>query len=151
MPAARTADDKLLALLARMPAPMETSDILEALHWSRQNLMLVVKRLVDDGLVVRMRGECTGDMGRPQTAYALRGAPTDNDVRQPLTNNTVVVTPTDQEARVVRMLSRWFAEIEYITGPEKSQRSTLHIKMLRAFQPGRERPEPVRIVAKAAA
>lgn len=151
MPAARTADDKFLALLARMPAPMETVDIAQALGWSTRNVLLVASRLEDVGKVVRTRGEA-GANGRPQAQFSLPGALSPGTPKlMPLAPDTVVVTPTGEEARVIGMKGRSFCEFEYVTGPERFQRGTLHIALLRAFQPGRERPEPVRIVAKEAA
>jgi hypothetical protein len=151
MAAPRTADDKFLALLGRMPAPMETSDIAEALGWSRQNVVLVSSRLVREGKVVRACGESERS-GRPPTCFSLPGAvPLPGAQKHaPLLPDTYVVTPSGEEARVIGMRGRSFAEFEYVTGPERFQRGTLHISLLRPFQPGRERPEPVRISKVAA-
>src|SRR5689334_18912472 len=99
MPAARTADDKLLALLARMPAPMETGDIAEALGWSRQNVVLVAGRLVKAELLVRLDGERDGEAGRPQAQFALPGSVCKAGLPRPLpiAPNTYVVTPSGEE------------------------------------------------------
>lgn len=151
MPQPRSADDKFLALLGRMPAPMETPDIAEALCWSRQNVQLVGSRLERAEKVVRTKGARDGDVGRPSDAWALPGTiPTAAEERPlPIQKDTIVVTPSGEEARVVGMRGRAFVEFEYVTGPERFQRGTLHVKLLRPFQPGRERPEPVRVVEAA--
>ncbi len=146
MPAPRTADDKFLALLARMPGPLDTIEIAQELSWSRQNAQLVASRLERDGRIVRMKGERDGSTGRPADQYTLPElAPAGTPKLQPLAQDTYVVTPSGEEARVIGSRGRSFAEIEYVTGPERFQRATLHIRLLRPFQPGRERPEPVRI------
>lgn len=146
MPAPRSADDKLLALLGRMPAPLEIADIARALNWSRQNARAVSLRLERAHRVTIVLGERAGGVGRPPQLVALPGG--EPPARAPLPRlepDTYVVTPTGQEARVVGMRARSFVEFEYVTGPERFTRSTLHVRLLRPFQPGRERPEPVRI------
>ncbi len=62
--------------------------------------------------------------------------------------NTIVVTPSGREARVIAMRPDSFVEIEYLQvriGHEP--RTTVHASLLRAFQAGRERPDPVRITS----
>lgn len=147
MPAPRTADDKFLALLARMPAPMDTMDIVAALCWSRQNVRAVGARLERAEKVVRVKGECDGTTGRPADMWALAGTVEKRSVVGPkaIAPDTIVVTPSGEEARVIGMRGKAFVEFEYITGPERFQRGTLHVALLREFQPGRARPEPVRI------
>lgn len=142
----RTSDDKFLALLARMPAPMELAEICTALAWSRQHARQVALRLAREGSVVKFDAASSGTVGRPSDAFALPGAmPLPGARLKALEPHTVVVTPTNEEARVIGMRGRSHAELEYITGPERFQRAVIHLVLLRAFQPGRERPEPVRI------
>ncbi len=146
-----TADNKLLALLERMPGPLATGEIAEALGWSRDNVLLVAWRLVHQRRVERFEGECEGGMhgsGRPPLMFALAGlaGPADARPAAALAPNTYVVTPTGEEARIVRTRGS-FAEFEYVTGPERFQRGTLHVRLLKPFQPGRERPAPARVVA----
>lgn len=142
----RSSDDKLLALLARMPAPMELAEICKALAWSRQHGRVVALRLVCEHRVVWISAERSGLVGRPSHAFHLPGALPPAGARpRALEPLTIVVTPTNEEARVIGMRGRSHAELEYITGPERTQRAVIHLALLRAFQPGRERPEPVRI------
>lgn len=152
MAAARTADDKFLALLALEPSPMGTTDIAEKLAWSRQNVRSVGARLEREGRVERVKGEGDGTTGRPADAWALAGTGGKLAVvsLKKLKEDTIVVTPSGEEARVIGPAGRSFVEFEYITGPERFQRGTLHISLLREFQPGRGRPDPVRIVEKVA-
>ncbi len=146
MPAARTADDKFLALLARRPAPMSSGEIGASLGWSRQNVALVAGRLVRAGQVVRLVRERDGVSGRPPALYGLPGAaPREaTPCPVPLEAHAYVVTPSNEEARVVRLRAPAHAEIEYMSGPERFQRAVIHVSLLRAFQPGGERPAPAR-------
>jgi hypothetical protein len=141
----RTADGKFLSLLARMPAPMETGDIATALAWSRQMVAQVGERLARQGRVTVASGEREGRVGRPSRLFALPTAAMPIAARgEPaLEPHTVVVTPSGEEARVIGRRGRSFYEIEYITGPERFTRTTLHVRLLSPFQAGRARPEPV--------
>jgi hypothetical protein len=61
--------------------------------------------------------------------------------------HTIVLAPSGREARVIAMRADGFVEIEYLQvrlGHEP--RAVVHAKLLRAFQAGRERPDPVRII-----
>lgn len=146
----RSSDDKFLALLARMPGPMDLNEICDELAWSRQRGAQVAHRLVKDRKVIQVEGRRNGHIGRPSLSFVLPGAlpPSGAPQRAQLEPNTYVLTPTGQEARVIGMRGRAFAEFEYVTGPERFQRGTLHISLLRPFQPGRARPAPVRIAVK---
>lgn len=142
----RTADDKLMALLARMPAPLEVKELAAHLRWSRERARQVAFRLRDAGRVAVVPGAAA--LGRPPLLVSLpeqAPAPGVEVMPAPLAPHTVVVTPSGEEARVIRMHGRSHAEFEYITGPERFQRGELHISLLRPFQPGRDRPEPARV------
>lgn len=141
----RSGDDKFLALLARMPGAMELTEICEALSWSRQRGAQVAMRLVDEGRIVRIDAKSNGAMGRPSHAFRLPSALPVAGAPALLEPHTYVLTPSDQEARVIGMRGRSYAEFEYVTGPERFQRGVLHISLLRPFQPGRARPAPARI------
>ncbi len=147
MPRTRTADDKLLALLARVPAPMHAGAIAEALGWSRANALLVASRLLNAKRLVRTDGERDGANGRPPFLFSLPAAlpPAETPRLAPLVPQSYVVTPSNAEARVVRMCGRSHAEVEYVNGPERFQRAVIHIALLRPFQLGGARPGPVRI------
>lgn len=151
----RTADDKVLALLARMPAPLAITEIGAALAWTQQRARVVVLGLARAGQVVRIPEYHGGAVGRPSDAFALpRMVPQPGDPRaRMLERDTVVITPSGEEARIMGMRGRHHHEVEYLTGPERFQRAVIHRTLLREIQPGRARPEPVRIAAcgKAAA
>lgn len=147
MARARIADDKLLTLLAVATAPMETSAIAGALNWSRQHALEVGKRLASEKRVVLVEGERNGSLGRPALLFALPTMALQSARLEAmkLEKDTYVVTPSGAEARVVKPRAASFVEIEYMTGPERFTRTTLHHSLLRAFQPGRGRPMPVRL------
>lgn len=143
----RTSDDKFLALLARMPGPLELTDACEQLSWSRQRGGQVSARLVDEGRIIRIDSRRDGMTGRPSASFALPNALPPPGAGHPTTfePHTYVLTPSGQEARVIGMRGRSYAEFEYVSGPERFQRGVLHITLLRPFQPGRARPAPVRV------
>jgi|CXWL01.1.fsa_nt_gi hypothetical protein len=147
MPAPRTSDERFLKLLERMPAPMDTGDIASTLGWTRQNVQLVGSRLERAEKVVRLKGERDGSTGRPADSWALTGTVPKGSVAavKQIAPDSIVITPTGEEARVIGAKGKCFVEFEYITGPERFQRGTLHVNLLREYQPGREKPEPVRI------
>jgi hypothetical protein len=152
----RTADDKVLALLARVARPLERGEIAEHLGWSKQRVGTVVLRLAQEEtprVVITVGESKPGEEGgRPPALYSLPGMEPfkAGDVTLPYYEpHTAVVTPSGREARVVRMCGD-FVEIEYVEvrlGHEP--RTTVHASLLRAYQPGRERPDPVRILADA--
>lgn len=143
----RSSHDKLLAVLERMPAPMDAGDLAHALGWSESRVRQVARELESAGSVQRVPGAVGEGRGPRAFLYALPGAlppmPPDTPA---LDKHTVVVTPNNQEARVLGRVEGHFYEIQYLTGPEKFQTTTLHGNLLRPFQPGRERPDPVRTV-----
>lgn len=148
MSRARPNDEKLLALLARMPGTVDSADVCTQLGWPRQRVFESAGRLERDGKVVREKVERAGEIGRPPVGFRLatiQPLPAANAESFEL--HTRVVMPSGFEAKVVDGLgrSRTFVEVEYVDGPEKYQRTTVHRALLRAYQPGRAKPEPVRI------
>jgi hypothetical protein len=146
----RTADDKVLALFARVPLPISAADVSAALNWSRQRAAEILGRLVKLKSIVELPGARNSEKrGRTPALFTVPGAPLPPRAPRPpvpeFAPDTYVVVPSGYEARVIGMVGRSYAEFEYITGPEKFQRGTLHISLLRPFQPGRARPEPVRL------
>lgn len=149
----RTADDKVLALFARLGKPLERSEIAKELGWNKQRAAQVLLRLAQEQKVVVTPGEIrAGEAGRPPALYSLPGSEpvVPLNSRRPIIfqADTVVVTPSGREARVIRMNQAQpeFVDIEYMyvrLGHEP--RATVKAALLRAFQAGRERPEPVRI------
>lgn len=142
----RLADTKLLELLRRMPAALELAEVGAILRWSRQRVRQVVFRLAAEQAVTVRQAPGDGTVGRAPLEVCLPGTPGVYEGPAPtLARDTIVVTPLGHEARVLKV-SHSIAEIEYISGPEKHQTAAVHVRLLRAFQPGRERPEPVRVV-----
>lgn len=147
----RTSDDKVLALLARVARPLERGEIAELLGWSKQRVGAVLSRLVPDERVVATAGtkSAAENGGRPPSLYSLRGmepARPSAPSAPYFEPKTVVLTPSEREARVIGMRPGGFVEIEYLhvrIGHEP--RATVHATLLRAFQAGREKPLPVRI------
>jgi predicted ArsR family transcriptional regulator len=149
----RTADDKVLALLARLGRALEYMEVAKELNWSRRRASQVLLRLALDHKLVVIPGQARdqGEAGRPPALYALpQHAPT----TQPnvahavliFPPDTIVVTPLDREARVIRQDGE-LVTIEYRhvrLGEEPT--ATVRAKLLRAYQAGRERPEPMRIL-----
>jgi hypothetical protein len=147
----RTADDQVLALLARTSLPLERAEIEQLLGWTKSMAGKVLLRLVLMHRLEVTLSESTGLAGRPRAKYSLKTAesPADPAAGVPLEvrfeKDTVVVTPLDREARVVLHRRDGFVELEYLDGPRSSARAILHASRLRAFQPGRARPLPYRV------
>lgn len=150
----RTADEKLLELLAREGRALERSEISRALGWNKQRAAQVLLRLLHDKKVVAIPGEPRpSEPGRPPALYALpqhapaAAAPSAMQPKRIIfVPDTIVVTPLDREARVVAMKPGDYVEIDYLRvrlGEES--RTVMHASLLRAYQAGRERPDPVRI------
>lgn len=139
----------MLALLARENRPLEREEIAEQLGWSKQRVGTVLQDLVPQR-VVATEGPTRDTPGPRPFLYSLPGdepAPPALAVKAPYFEpNTIVLMPSGREARVIAMRAGGFVEIEYLQvriGHEP--RATVHAKLLRAFQAGRERPDPVRI------
>lgn len=151
----RTAEDKLMALLARSPSPMDLVDAAQALNWTSQWTGQVARALESQGRVGRVEiARDPGGNGRPAFGLVI----VDPGPDQPhvervayLSPGTVVLTPSNVTARVIGMVGRRFAEIEYMTGPERGQRTQVFVGLLAPFQAGRAKPEPVRVATRRAA
>lgn len=146
----RTADDQVLALLARTATPLERSQIAELLGWTKQMAAKTLMHLMELELLEVTPGQANGSSGRPSSKFALK-AQSSQPAGHPapavrFETDTFVITPLDREARVVLHRRDGFVEIEYLDGPRASARGILHCSQLRAFQPGRARPTPVRIL-----
>ena len=148
----RTADDKVLALLARVGRPLERGEIADELGWTKQRAAAVLYRLVEDqhiGVSPGTADRTTPRGGRPPSLYALPGMEPvkQGEQRGPYFQpDTIVVTPSGREARVIAMKPDGFCEIEYrVVRLGHDPRVTIKARLLREIQAGRERPEPVRI------
>lgn len=146
----RTADDLVLALLARTAMPMERAEIEQALGWSKSMAGKVLLRLVQLHKVDMKPGEASGESGRPSAKFSLKDALVLPDLALgiPLERryepNDVVVTPADRDARVVLHRRDGWVELEYLDGPRSQSRTCLHVSNLKPYQAGRARPTPYR-------
>jgi hypothetical protein len=147
----RTADDLVLALLARTAMPMERAEIEQALGWSKPMAAKVLLRLVQLHKVDMKAGEASGTSGRPSAKFSLKDAAAvlpDLALGIPLERryepDDVVVTPSDRDARVVLHRRDGWVELEYLDGPRSQSRSCLHAPTLKPYQAGRARPTPYR-------
>lgn len=148
-----TAADRVVDLLAAAPGPMRRNEIAAALCWTRQRAATVLEPMVEDGRLV-WTIDCRGaSAGRPGYLYTLASrSVVPPALRQALKPDTIVLTPTDREARMIRLGLDGFADVELLgVKPRCNAFATLFYTLLRAFQPGRARPEPVRIVEPIAA
>jgi hypothetical protein len=145
-----SSEDRLLALLERTPAPLEISDICALLAWSRQRVWKAVNSLVAAHRLRLLQGERNGNNGRPSDRVALpahlSASPSGRPGRKglPLEENTVVVTPTNEDA-IVTGCKNGFATVRYITGTECGHTARIHVDLLNAYVAGQPRPAPVRI------
>jgi hypothetical protein len=150
----RTADDKVVALLARSGRPLERIEIAAELGWTKQRAAAVLYRLVQDavvGITAGTQDKTAPRNGRPPSLYFLPGMEPVKQGEQPgpfFQPYTIVVTPSGREARVIAMQPGGFCEIEYrVVRIGYDPRVTIKARLLREIQPGRERPEPVRIAS----
>jgi hypothetical protein len=145
----RTADDEVLGLLARSALPLERSEIANALGWGKSMVSRVLQRLMRLEKIDALPGSQTGEAGRPSEKFTLKDAKKEaTPLGVPLVPrfepDTYVITPTAREARVILHRRDGFVEIEYLDGPRGIARTVVHATNLRAFQPGRDKPDPVR-------
>lgn len=139
----RTADDQVLALLARHPLPLPAAEIANELGWERSMISKILRRLSGQLDVTEDRS----GHGRPTLKYTIRQPETGRAGMPPpaprFEADTIVVTPSGREARVVLHRRDGYVEIGYLDGPRSESLACLKADLLRAFQPGRERPIPV--------
>lgn len=141
----RTAEDQALAVLARSAVPLSASDIAGQLRWGRSMINKILARLADRLHITREPADGSG--GRPACKYALKEAPASMPAAPATPRfepDTIVITPLDREARVKLHRRDGWVEFVYLDGDRRE--SELPARLLRAFQPGRERPKPVRLV-----
>lgn len=141
----RTAEDQALALLARSALPLSAADVGRELGWGKQMVSKVLSRILNRLHITRDHANGAG--GRPAMKYALKQA----EARAPglppelrFETDTYVITPLDREARVKLHRRDGYVEFVYIDKPISE--GCLPARLLRAFQPGRARPKPARIV-----
>lgn len=149
MPRNRTAEDQVLALLARVGSPLEREEIAELLSWSRQRAGAVLREIPPERMTVT-EGAARDRPGRRPRLFSLPGmepAKPAPDARAPhFEPYTIVVAPSGREARVIAMRANGFAEIEYLhVRAGEEPRATVRAKLLREIQAGRERPDPFRV------
>lgn len=141
----RTADDHVLALLARSAVALTSAQIADDLKWSKQMACKVLQRLALEQRIELIPGEKGGCAGRPAAKYMLR-TPQERPGTPPrprLSRDTIVITPSNREARVLHHRRDGFVEIEYLDGPRTDARTAIHEQLVRPIQPGRARPAPV--------
>lgn len=142
----RTAEDQALAVLAQSAVPLLASDIASRLRWGKSMISKVLARLGERLHITRDATDGSG--GRPALKYSLRRPDAEPRLGVPqlprFETDTFVITPLDREARVKLHRRDGYVEFVYIDKPVSE--GCLPARLLRAFQPGRERPKPVRIV-----
>jgi hypothetical protein len=141
----RTADDNVLALLARSSVPLARAQICAELGWTKQMASKVLLRLVQDERVDVTPGVSDGSAVRPAAKYSikLRQERAGTPPKPRFERDTICITPSNREARVLHHRRDGFVEIEYLDGPRTDARTAIHEDLLRAIQPGRARPAPV--------
>jgi len=140
--------DRVVSLLAAAPHPMTQGELAVAFGWSKQRAAFVIAALLEAGRVIALVLPLNGHAGRPTAAYTT---PARSPVPAWAHPDTVVVTPNDHEARILRALTSGHLELELLgVRPRSSALVTLHSRLVRPIQPGRERPAPVRIEPLAA-
>ena len=141
-----TAAERVIDLLAAARGPMRRGAIARELGWTRQRAAQVLDPMLDDGRLV-WTIDCSGSAGRPGYVYTLASrSVVPPEQRLALKPDTIVLTPADREARIIRLGLDGFADLELLgVKPRCNAFVTLYFKLLRAFQPGRGRPAPVRI------
>lgn len=146
----RTADDDALAVLATSALPLAVQEVAERLRWGKSMAAKVLTRLAAAGRIELIPGAPNGG-GRPSAKFSLKNEVSSMSVTpapilmRRFEEGTIVVTPSNNEARVILHRRDNWVEVEFLAGAMRGGRVTLHAMYLRAIQPGRERPAPVRI------
>lgn len=139
------ADEKVLNLLRGSVLPLERGQMARELGWSKVRVGRVLLRLIQLHLVIAVE-QRTDTGGRPAAKFVLRPAedrPAGFPPKPRFERDTIVITPSNREARVLVHRRDGFVEIEYLDGPRTDARTAIHEDLLRAIQPGRARPSPV--------
>jgi hypothetical protein len=149
MPRARTAEDRILSHLARVPYPLETNDLVTALDVTRQSVLEVLLRMERTEVIVRLRAHAKGEgggSGRPASLWCLPGAHLAAEEHWPrlrdFAPDTVVLTPSKRRARVTALTPDCLAVCEYLDDKDVT---VVRITLLVVYQAGRACPEPVRV------
>ncbi len=141
----REVHDRILALLALHPYPLGVDEIARHLDVSRWQTDQSLAALHVCGIVIRTLAESGG--GRPRYLWALLNvkpvAPELLALMRLFPIDTVVVTPSNREARIVSIDNEGRATLAYLDGDPDGP--PMKLTLLKAFQPGRDRPQPVRI------
>lgn len=145
-------EDRLIALLARSVFPLSRKELIAELGVTRFWLAEVIRVCLARGTVVRVDGQRpAGGLGsvRRMQRFILAGrvpcTPPPEKACARLELDTVVVTPRNHEARVLTVRRNGFFDLEVLGARRDDAYITLHGSLLRAFQPGKPRPDPVRI------
>lgn len=148
MPRARSAEDRILSLLARVPFPLGTNEIVAALEVTRQTAHEVLARMERLEHVVRIASRPPGAtcMGRPPALWRLPGAVLAHEDDWPRLRtfmpDTVVVTPSKRRAKVTALTAECVAVLEYLDDKDVS---AVRITLLSVYRAGREAPAPARV------
>lgn len=149
MGGSRTAEDRLLALLALHPYPLSQRAIAEELEIDRSKASRLCGECLAKGSIIVSLAPSTGRSGPPLKLYALPGvppAPTPPPVPVKFEPDTMVITPMNRTARVLKVSVTGYADLEVIGEKDRELRFiTVHTRLLHAFIAGRPRPDPVRI------
>lgn len=147
MNARLTPADRVLGALERAEAPLGVGELMRELGYTKAMVAKTVAPLVAAGQVARFHAAADGKRGpRPFVYMPSRRAPMPATARRALGPDTVVVTPSNAEARVLFVLADGHVELELLqVRPRCDALVTLPWRLLRPLQPGRERPEPVRL------
>ena len=140
------ARSRILAFLRGASEPMDITEIATALHLARITVSDAIQDLRNSKLIdrvwIRGRRNDTGDC--EQQTFVMAGTYFRDDPRLP--RDTIVITPTNREARVTRSLGDGYVEFEYLHERRKDARlGKCKATLLRPFIAGRGRPEPVRL------
>jgi len=146
----REIHDRILSLMALHAYALSTDEVAGALgitHWRARHALTALHIL--DAVVkatAPSRGP-NGGQGRPGMLWSLAGAkplpPELVALLRRFPPDTVVVTPSNREARIVAVGADARATLAYLDGDPDGP--PIKLSLLVAFQPGRARPLPVRI------
>jgi hypothetical protein len=148
----RDLHDRILSLFAMRPYPIGVDEVIEQLEIESWQAHRALAALHVCGAAVRHRAPLRGKdggQGRPAYLWSLPSVKPVSDELYALLRqfpiDTVVVTPSNREARIKKIDEQGFADLAYLDGDPDGP--PLRLTLLKAFQPGRERPQPYRVKA----
>lgn len=139
--------DRLLAALESAPSPLGQRELAAQLGVRQPAVSKVLGELLATGMVARFERPVQNVRGpKPHVYVPARRSPIPPAVREALRQDTIVKTPTDKVARVLRVRADGYLDLELLqVRPRSEAFVTLWWKLVQPYQPGREAPPPVRI------